>query len=73
MNQDKYVFTQLTDFLPYDDFLYIPPKTNFDNINELQIKKIQYKINNRPRQNLKFYSPKESFFLSLQNNVAFDT
>jgi IS30 family transposase len=52
---------------------YIPKKTNFNNLNQQQIKDIQYKINNRPRQNLKFYSPKESFFLSLQNNVAFDT
>jgi len=51
---------------------YIPKKTNFDNINEQQIKKIQYKINNRPRKNLNFYSPKEIFFRNLQNNkVAF--
>jgi len=26
MNQDKCVFAQLTDFLPYDDFLYILKK-----------------------------------------------
>jgi IS30 family transposase len=50
---------------------YIPKKTNFDTINDQEIKEIQYKINNRPRQNLNFYSPKEFFFLSLQNEVAF--
>jgi len=49
---------------------YIPKKTNFDNLNEQQIKEIQYKINNRPREKLKFYSPKEIFFLSLENKVA---
>jgi IS30 family transposase len=46
---------------------YIPKKTNFNLLTQQQIKEIQYKINNRPRQNLKFYSPKEMFFLSLQN------
>ena len=35
--------------------------------NEQQIKEIQYKINNRPRKNLNFYSPKENFFRYLQN------
>ena len=51
---------------------YIPKKTNFDTINQQQIKEIQYKINNRPRKNLKFFSPKEIFFAYLQNNkVAF--
>ena len=51
---------------------YIPKKTKFDEINNQKIKKIQYKINNRPRKNLKFYSPKERFFQNLQNQkVAF--
>ena len=51
---------------------YIPKKTNFDDVNQQQIKEIQYKINKRPRKNLKFFSPKEIFFLNLQNNkVAF--
>jgi IS30 family transposase len=45
---------------------YIPKKTNFDTINDQQIKQIQYKINNRPRKKLNFYSPKEIFFLNLQ-------
>jgi IS30 family transposase len=45
---------------------YIPKKTNLNLLNQQQIKEIQYKINNRPRRNLKFYSPKETFFLSLQ-------
>jgi IS30 family transposase len=51
---------------------YIPKKTNFSKLNEQQIKEIQYKINNRPRKNLNFYSSKEIFFLNLQNQkVAF--
>jgi IS30 family transposase len=33
---------------------YIPKKANFDDFNQQQIKEIQYKINNRPRRNLKF-------------------
>ena len=51
---------------------YIPKKTNFDELNQQQIKKIEYRINKRPRKNLKFHSPKEIFFANLQNNkVAF--
>jgi IS30 family transposase len=45
---------------------YIPEKTNFESINPQQIKEIQYKLNNRPRKNLKFQTPKEVFFLNLQ-------
>jgi IS30 family transposase len=50
---------------------YIPKGTDFNTLNNQQIKEIQYKINNRPRKKLNFYSPKEKFFLSLQNKVAF--
>jgi len=46
---------------------YIPKGTNFNTVNQQQIKQIKYKINNRPRQKLNFYSPKEIFFLNLQN------
>jgi len=46
---------------------YIPKKTNFNKINRQQIKYIQYKINNRPREKLNFYSPKEIFFLNLNS------
>ena len=53
---------------------YIPKSTNFDNINRQKIKEIQYKINNRPRAKLNFYSPKEIFFLNLQKQkVAFSS
>jgi IS30 family transposase len=52
---------------------YILKKTNFNAINEHQIKEIQYKINNRPRKNLNFYSPKENFFRYLQTKVAFSS
>ena len=50
---------------------YIPKKTNFNNLNKLKIKEIQYKINNRPGEKLNFYSPKEIFFLHLNKKVAF--
>ena len=50
---------------------YIPKETNLNTLNEQQIKDIQFKINNRPRENLMFYSPKEIFFRYLHNKVAF--
>jgi IS30 family transposase len=51
---------------------YIPKGTNFETLNNQQIKQIQYKINNRPGKKLNFYSPKEIFHLNLQNSkVAF--
>ena len=50
---------------------YIPKGANFDNFTEQQIRQIQYKINNRPRKNLNFYSPKEILFRYLHNQVAF--
>ena len=45
---------------------YIPKTTNLNTINNLYIRKIQYKLNSRPREKLNFYSPKEIFFLNLQ-------
>lgn len=50
---------------------YIPKKANLDRFNEHLIKQIQYRINDRPRYKLDFYSPKEMFFLNLNKNVAF--
>jgi IS30 family transposase len=50
---------------------YIPKQANLNNFSEQQIREIQYKLNNRPREKLKFYSPKEIFFLNLQKQVAF--
>jgi len=47
---------------------YIPKKINFETINQQQIKEIQSKINNRPRKNLKFYSPNEIFYRFLHEN-----
>ena len=52
---------------------YIPKLTNFNNINHMKIKEIQYKINNRPREKLKFSTPQELFFLNLQRKVAFSS
>ena len=46
---------------------YIPKGTNFNTISQQKIKQIQYKLNNRPREKLKFYSPIEIFSLNLQN------
>jgi IS30 family transposase len=46
---------------------YIPQKTDFNTLNNQQIRQIQHKINNRPRANLNFYSPIEIFYLYLQN------
>ena len=41
---------------------YIPKKTNFDIFDDEFIKKIQYKINRRPRKNLEFRTPKDVFY-----------
>jgi transposase, IS30 family len=49
---------------------YIPKKQSFENYNNQYIKEIQFKLNQRPREKLNFYSPKEVFFASLNNKVA---
>ena len=41
---------------------YIPKHTNFDDLTDKKIASIQKKINNRPRQKLKFETPKAEFF-----------
>jgi len=41
---------------------YIPKKENFDKVTEARIKKIQYKINQRPREKLDFLTPKQVFY-----------
>ncbi len=41
---------------------YIPKGTDFNTVTDEKIKKIRRKINNRPREKLHFYSPKEIFF-----------
>ena len=41
---------------------YIPKGCSFDNINELDIRKLQHGINLRPRKKLNFDSPKNQFF-----------
>ncbi len=48
---------------------YIPKQSNFDKFDNEFIKKVQHKINRRPRKNLKFKNPKDVFFKA----VAFDT
>ena len=41
---------------------YIPKQANFDDFTDKKIASIQKKINNRPRQKLKFETPKAEFF-----------
>ena len=41
---------------------YIPKKANFNDFTEAYIKKVQYKLNRRPREKLNFDSPKDCFF-----------
>lgn len=60
---------------------YLPKGTSFDNLNDNVVRKIQDKLNNRPRKNLGFLTPIEFFFanfatelnLSLTQKVAFAT
>ena len=49
---------------------YIPKKETFERYNEQYIKEIQHKINNRPREKLKFNNPKHIFYNNLDNKVA---
>ncbi len=41
---------------------YIPKGTDFNKISDEQIKKIQHKINRRPREKLNFETPKKQFY-----------
>ena len=41
---------------------YIPKKANFNDFTDAYIKKVQYKLNRRPREKLNFDSPKDCFF-----------
>ena len=41
---------------------YIPKKTNFNDISDAFIKKIQHKLNLRPREKINFDTPKHCFF-----------
>jgi IS30 family transposase len=38
---------------------YLPKKTDFNKITEIELKNIQEKLNNRPRKIIGFYTPKE--------------
>ncbi len=42
---------------------YIPKKADFDRLTDNYIKKVQYKLNKRPREKLNFDTPKHRFFL----------
>ncbi len=46
---------------------YIPKGTDFSTLTDAYIRKIQYKINRRPRKKLNFDSPKNVFFRKIDN------
>ena len=46
---------------------YIPKGTDFSTISSALIRKIQYKINRRPRKKLNFDCPKNVFFRQIAN------
>ena len=46
---------------------YIPKGTDFSTLTDAFIRKIQYKINRRPRKKLNFESPKTVFFRRITN------
>ena len=46
---------------------YIPKGTDFSSLSDSFIRKIQHKINRRPRKKLNFISPKEEFFKQINN------
>ena len=49
---------------------YIPKKQTFDNYNEMNIRDIQHKINQRPRKKLLYDNPKHIFYTNLDLKVA---
>ena len=49
---------------------YIPKKTSFESITDLEINKITMKINKRPRKKLGFKNPLFIFLSSFNKNVA---
>lgn len=49
---------------------YIPKNTDFNNVNDNQIRDITMKLNSRPRKNLKYKSPGSIFFNSFNPKVA---
>ncbi|WP_036602356.1 IS30 family transposase, partial [Olivibacter sitiensis] len=49
---------------------YIPKKQPFEQFNEQDIRKIQHKINARPRKKLDYQNPKSIFYATLDQNVA---
>lgn len=49
---------------------YIPKKTDFKDINHLDIRKITMKLNRRPRKNLNYNTPGKVFLNNFENNVA---
>ncbi len=54
---------------------YFPKKTNFDLIQENQVKKVEKILNNRPRKRYNYLTPNEVFVNAINNNgvVAFMT
>ncbi|KAA6307721.1 hypothetical protein EZS27_040608, partial [termite gut metagenome] len=52
---------------------YIPKKQTFTNYDDDRIKKIQFKINRRPRKKLNFEEPFNVFYKMLNKKVAFNT
>ena len=50
---------------------YIPKKSIFKNYSDDDIKKIQHKINRRPRKNLEYENPKNLFYKFVNPKVAF--
>ena len=49
---------------------YIPKKQTFETFNDMFIRDIQHKINQRPRKKLLFDNPKQVFYTNLDKKVA---
>ena len=52
---------------------YVPKKEQITNHTDTGIEFFQHKINRRPRKLLNFENSKNSFFLYINENVAFDS
>lgn len=47
---------------------YLPKKTSFDDLSQIKLNAIVWRINNRPKKVLKFLTPQESFYKQLSIN-----
>jgi IS30 family transposase len=51
---------------------FYPKKTDFNNVSEVELKKLQDHLNNRPRKVLGYYTPKEMYYFEKRKTESYD-